>query len=345
MIRYQQIVGNQEDWANVVTNVEMMETPFLDWLPTTEKPENVEKSYQAEKYADPVENSHIDGRAITGFASAGDNRARLRSLIHYFTKTTSVSRLHQDASNIAGLNDELAADIAKRTKELSRDMEAAFLEDDDHREDNGAVGYKTRGVGSWVSSSAQALYPVHADFRPPSASISTTASSSLTENLVLDILASMGGVTKSKEVITAFVGHSAKRAFNNMPLFTPASTLVGGSPTGSTGVVYTKALKDRAIDRTIERYNSDFGPVDLVLSWYNVAFSSSAIEKAYCSYFLHQSKWAMAWGPGNSSGAKSGKPTWFRKDYEGGAYEAFCEALAMLVCWNPKGEGRYQPTS
>jgi hypothetical protein len=145
--------------------------------------------------------------------------------------------------------------------------------------------------------------------------------------------------------VTGFVGVKAKRAFNNMPLFTPASTLIGGSPTGSTGVVYNKPLKDRAIDRVMERYNSDFGPVDLVLSWYNASLTGNAIQQAYTSYFMHQSRWAMAWGPGPKGTGGSGKPTWFRKEYEGGAYEAFCEAIAMLICWNPKGEGIYNPTT
>lgn len=345
MLGYTSIVGNQEDWANMITNVEMAETPFLDWLPVGDQPVNVLYNYQAEKYDDPVDNAHIDGKPVVGFQSAGDGRAGLKALIQYFIKTTSVTRLHQDVSNIAGVEDELARDMVKRTKELARDIEVAFLEDNDHQEDTGSQGYKTRGVGSWVSSSAQTLYPVNSNFRPPSASISTTASSSLTETVILDILESMGGVTKSKTPITAFIGQKAKRAFNNIPLFTPGSVLVGGSPTGASGVVYNK--NGKTIDRVFERYMTDFGPVDVPgISWYNVFLTGSATARAYRTYFLHQNMWELRWGPGaNGSGAKSGKPTWFRKEYQGGAYEAFCETLAMLVCKNPKGEGKYAPTA
>lgn len=345
MINYGNIVGNQEDWAEMITNVEMMETPFLDFLPVGDKPVNVLYNYSAEKYDDPVENSHVNGLPVSGFLSAGDGRGQLKALVHYFTKTSAVSRLHQDVSNIAGVKDELASDIVKRTKELARDIEAAFLEDDDHIEDNGARGYRTRGVGSWIASSAQTLYPVPSDFRTPSASISTTASASLTENTILDILESMGTVTKNNRPITAFPGWKAKRAFNNIPLFTPASTLVGGSPTGASGVTYQK--NGRSIDRVFERYMSDFGPVDIPgISFYNVNFSTNSTEKAYCTYFLHQDMWELRWGPGSDGkSSSSGKPTWMRKAYQGGAYEAFCESIAMLVCKNPKGEGRYQPTS
>lgn len=336
MLTYSQIVGNQEDWANVITNVEMADTPFLDWLPTGDKPVNVLFNYQAEAYADPVENSHVNGQPVTGYLSAGDGRAQLKALIQYFTKAASATTLHQDVSDIAGVIDELARDINKRTKELSRDFEAAFLEDDDHREDNAVKGYKTRGVGSWVSASAQALYPVDAAFLTPSASVSTTATASLTENTILDILESMGGVTKANGVMTGFVGQKLKRAFNNMPLFTPTSTLVGGSPTGATGIVYSKPLNDRAVGRTMERYNSDFGPIDLNISWFNVNLGGNAIEKAYTGYFLHQAMWELRWNK---------KPTWKTLEYKGGSYNAFTEAIAMLVCKNPKGEGKYQPTT
>lgn len=333
---YKQIVGNQEDWANTITNVEMAETPFLDWLPVGDEPVNVEYSYQADFYRDPQVNSHVDGQPVSGFKSAGEQRGRLRSLIHYFSNTASATTLQQDVTNVAGVNDELAREITKGTKELSRDFEAAFLEDDDHREGNTTQGYMTRGVGAWVANGAQALYPVPADFRPPTTSISTTATAGLTENVILDILESQGQVTKSNALKTGFVGQKLKRAFNNMPLFTPASTLVGGSPTGATGVVYSKDLSDRAIGRTMERYNSDFGPIDLVISWFNVSLGGNAIERAYSGFFLHQKMWKLRWNQ---------KPIWRRLEYKGGSHDAFCEAIAMLVCLNPKGEAKYQPTT
>lgn len=344
MIAYPNIIGSQEAWADIVTNVEMVDTPFLDALRVSKKLVAVEENYQAEEYDAPEDNSHIDGKPVVNFKSAGDGRGKLRSVCQYFTKATSVTRLHQDLGNIAGIADELAADIAKRSKELSRDIEAAFLDDADSRDDNGAQGYKTRSVGKWIQATAQSDRPVPASFLTPSASINATASSSLTEDIILGILASMGGVTKSREPIMAFVGHTTKRAFNNMPLFIPATTLLGGG-TGATGITYNKDGKSREVGRVIERYNSDFGPVDLVLSWYNASLTGSAAVQATRGYFLHMSRWEMAWGPGNSAGAASGKPTWFKKEYQGGAHEAFCESIAMLKCLNPKGEGKYAPTA
>lgn len=334
-LTYAQVVGNQEDWANFVTNVEMADTPFLDWLPVGDKPVNVEYSYQVDAYRDPAENTQLNNNPVTGFKSAGEKRARLRALVHYMKNTAAASTLQQEVTDIAGVEDELAREINKGTKELSRDIEAHALDRYDHQEDNQTVGYKTRSVGSWIQTSAQSLYPVPAEFRPPTASVSTTASGSLAENTVIDILESIGGVTKGPRTKTAFVGPKLKRQFNNMPLFTPASALLG-SPTGATGVVYNKDLSKREVGRVMERYVSDYGPIDLVLSHFNAFFQDNTVEKGYTGYFLHQDMWELRWNM---------KPKWTRKEYQGGSMEAFCEAILMLVCKNPKGEGKYAPTS
>lgn len=335
MLNYSNIVGNQEDWANFITNVEMEDAPFIDFLPTGDKPVNPLYDYQAEVYRDPEENSHVDGRPVTGMKSAGDSRANLKALIQYMSKGAAVTKLHQDVSNIAGITDELAREIEKATWELSTDMEAAFLEDDDHREGTSVQGYKTRGVGSWISTSAQAVHPVPEAVRPAAASCITTATGSITENALIDVFESMGTTVKGKRGMTAFCGPKAKRLFNTMPLFTPGSVLVGGSPSGATGVVYNKGDVN-VVGRVAERYLTDYGTVELRISWRNVFFSSTAIEKQYTTYFLHRDMWELRWNQ---------KPQWIRKTYEGGAYEAFCESIPMLVCKNPKAEGKWQPTS
>jgi len=335
MLNYADIVGNQQDWANFITNVEAEALPFLDWIPSGDKPVNVLYDYQAEAYRDPQQNAQPDGKPVTGFQSAGDSRGHLKALIHYFTKAAAVTKLHQDVSNVAGLDNELAREINKATYELQTDMEAAFLNDNDHVEGASDKGYQTRGVGSWISSTAQALYPVPTSFLTPAASAITTATGSITENDIISVLESVGGVLKKPAPITAFCAPKAKRAFNQMPLFTPSSTLVGGSPTGATGVVHMRQGVAE-VTRVVERYNSDYGPVELRISWRNVFFNANATSKNYTTYFLHRDMWQLRW---------NNKPQWIRKPYVGGSYEAFCEAIPMLVCKNPKGEAKWQPTS
>lgn len=331
MLTYENLVGNQENWANFITNVEMADTPFLDWLPVGDKPVNVMSQYQADAYDAPEANSHVDGQPWTGFKTVRANAGTIKALVQWFDKKWAISKLSQDVSDVAGVNDQFRAEVPKKLKEMARDMEAAFLDDHDCREDNKSVGYLTRAVGSWVSSSAQALYPVPTAFLTHSSSISTTASGSLTENTIRDILQNIGQVTKSKEALTLWAGPSLKRKFSDFPIFIPSST-----STQSTGIVQTKDGSSKEWERVVNRYSSDFGPVDLMLSYYNAALTGSATVQAYRGYFLHRSRWQVAWNQ---------KPKVYGLEFKGGSYEAAADAIIQLRCLNPRGEGKYAPTS
>lgn len=338
MIQYNNTVGKQEDWANVVTNVAMINTPLLAWLPMGKKPAQAEYLYQAEVYKQPARNSHPNGSTITGSTSAGDNRVQLRSLIQYSTKAANVSKLQQDYGNNAAVADELGAEIRKQTKELSNDMEAAMLSAQECRIGvDGTTGYMTRGVPNWISRSAQAVYPVDSSVYPAAAQISTTATASLDEDIILNVLQGIGDTTQSNETVTCFSGPNLRRAFNNFPIFIPsaAATINGGA--------YPNAVRGGAFDRGIQRYVTPYGfEVDLVTSWRNYKLDSNGVAQSGTTYnthsgmFLHQSKWEFRWGD---------KPNWTTKPYEGGKQEAFAEAIWQLVCYTPAGEGLYAPAT
>lgn len=331
MQTYENLVGNQEDWANYITNVEMRDTPFLDWLPVGDKPVNVLLSYQAEKFRDPRDNSHVDGKPWSSFASAGDSRGRLKALVQWFDNGSSISKLSQDVSNIAGVTDELAREIPKDLKEMATDIEVAMCEDNDCREDNKTQGYKTRAVGSWIASSAQSLYPVPTDFLTPSGSIDTTANASVTEDIVQNVLGSMWRQCKSKEPVAAFIGETLKRRFGLFQFYLPSS-----ASTQASGVQFTQMSKDKTITRAIDRYEGDFMPVDLMLTPWLVALTGSAAVQKGRGYFLHRSMWEVRWNQ---------KPKVYRPEFKGGSYEVAMDAILMLVCKNPMAEGKLAPAS
>lgn len=335
MLPYTSVIGKQEDWAAVVTNVQMVDTPMLGWLPVGKNPVQAERLYQGDYFDDPATNSHPDGKPVIGAKSAGRNRAQLRSLIQYMTKAADVTKLTQDYGNNAAVPDEMAAEITKQTKELSKDIEAAFLSAQECRIGvSGTTGYMTRGVPNWIQTSDQSVYPVDSNLKPPSASVNTTATASLTEDVVLNILQSVGTTTRSTRTMTGFIGPSGKRAFNNFPIFIPstASTVNSGA--------YPSAIRGGVLDRGIESYRTDFGTLDLILSYNNHCLdaASTSTLRTHSTFILHQDMWEVAWGTG-------GMPKWIQKPYEGGLYEAFCECIVMLTCWNPKGEAKWEPAT
>lgn len=338
MILYSQEVGLMQDWAAVVTNVQMIDTPLLGWLSVGKNPVQAERIYQADNFDAPIVNSHPDGQPVVGAKSAGRNRVQVRSLIQYLTKAASVSNLTQNYGNNAAVPDELVREIGNQTKELSRDIEAAFLSTQECRIGiTGSTGYLTRSISNWLLQTPQAVYPVDPSIQPPTASVdTTTVSTSLTEDAVLNILQSIATTKRSSKQMTAFIAPSAKRAFNNFPVFVSSSASTNNA--GS----YPTPLRGGILERGIESYKTDFGPVDLIVSYNNHALdtpsAATTLLQKYSTYVLHQDMWEVAWGNG-------GMPKWNTKPYEGGLYEAFCEAIVMLTCWNPKGEGKWEPTS
>lgn len=338
-VLYSAVVGKKEEWGNFVTNaLDLTNNPLIAWLPMGDKPAQARYDYQADSYKAPARNSHPDGVTVQGATSAGEDRVQISALIQYSTKAANVGYLQQEFGNNAAVTDELGSEITKQTVELRNDMENAMLSAQECRVGiSGTVGYMTRGIPNWIQTTAQSVLPVDSTVRPPSGSIDTTATASVTEDKILDVLSSVGLVTQKNETVTCFCGPTGRRLWNNFPMFTPAtaSTTNGGA--------YPNPVRGGAFDRGISRYITPFGfEIDLVTSWKNYGLDSSGVAQSGTTYnshsmlFLHQSKWEFRWGA---------KPTWTQKAPEGGKFEAFCESVWQLVCKTPRGEAKYAPAT
>jgi hypothetical protein len=328
MLAIENVIGKQEDWANYITNVEMLETPVLDWLRVGGKPVNPLYDYQVDKYRDPRENSHVDGKPWTNFGSGAENRGRLKALIQWLDEGVSVSKISQDVTNDAAIADQLAYEIPKKLKEMAQDWEAAICDDSDCREDNKVQGYKTRSIGEWVKATAQTLYPVPEAFRPPSASINTTAIASLVENDLRTVLQSQWNVCRNVEPVTGFVGLTLKNKITDFQYYLPATAATThGGPS-------SLAFKDKTISRSVDYYRGDGYDVSLVLTPWLANLTGSATAKAGRGYFLHRSRWEMRWNQ---------KPKVYRPEFKGGSYESAMDMIAMLVCTNPAAEAKLAP--
>lgn len=328
-----QLVGLEQDWASYITNVEMRETPFLDWLGVGSRPVNPLFQYQVEAYRAPRENRHVDGQPWKEPASAGEGRAKLISLIQWFENGISISKLTQDVSSDPAITDQLAHEIPKALKEMATDMEVAFLEDYDHLEDNKTTGYRTRGVGSWLSTTAQSLYPVPTAYLLPAGSTVATTSANRTENELRTILQNIWEESKSSEDIDAFAGSDVIKYLSDFQYRLPST---GATPTSQS--TFTRTLKDKTLNRSVRRYEGDFQNVSFIPEPWLVKLSATGtpnIQKGR-AYLLHRSKWEVRWNQ---------QPRVYRPEFKGGSYEAFMDCLAMLVCKNPKAEGKIAPTA
>lgn len=332
MLDINSLVAEQHDWASFITNVESRDREFINWLPSmNEAVDSRKKEYQAERWSQPKINSKVDARDWEDFKPVGEGRAEMQAVIQWFSETGAISKLAEDVSTIAGIAKQMAREIPRKMSDMGQDMETNWLEDHESREDNGAEGYLTRPVGKWIQSTAQTHLPVPADFLTPANSIKTTATATVTEDDFADMLDSMATTTKKKDTITGFVGLSLKRKFSRFQFYLPSS-----AATQASGTVFEQEGKSKTILRAVDRYESDSGVVELMLNFWIKAITGDSISQKFWGYFLHRSMWALGWNQ---------KPKVYHPEFKGGGYKFAMDQIAMLLCKNPKGEGKYAPTA
>lgn len=141
--------ANREDLSNVIYNIDPTATPFLSTI-GRRNVSNVRFDWQVENL------NAVNGAnaAEEGFATdrvVATPTVRASNVCQISTKNATVSGTQQ-ASNPAGKSDELAHQLALRSKELKRDMET-ILTGTQGLASGAADGIrKTRALESWLST-------------------------------------------------------------------------------------------------------------------------------------------------------------------------------------------------
>jgi hypothetical protein len=174
-------------------------------------------------------------------------------------------------TNIAGVKDELANNVAKAITMLKRDMEKTFCSANVSQTDNGSVPYKTRGLDKWLVKAADkdthAATIVPDDFCLPynsgdatSSSISTGTVADLNETQVQNVLTSIYKQTGQFKTYDLLGGPLLKRAFTNLVYTTKESDAT--NPLESTRNNNRNA-SDSTYTSSIDVFEGDFGGLRL----------------------------------------------------------------------------------
>ena len=338
MLLEKNVVGKKTDWANYITLSDEHETPLLKRLPKGDKPVNVVKHYQADTYETPKPVAWPEGKPWDNFTSAGAQRKELQARVQYLVQMASVGKLAQDVTDTAGVNDELAREITKKMTVLARQMECHGASDQGSYADDGETGNMFRGIGKWISTAAQsdADSDVPVSIRPNAAQIYTGTKANFVENALKTIMQQMWQTTGMKNKNMLFVGgqQALNQVAENFQFFVPSS----GS-TQSTARVTKRDKDDSVLGSAISTYLSTWGSCELVPTKWN-AFNgfggtTSATVADWRTYILHPDMWAWHWNQ---------KPTVYQPEYKGGSYTCAIEAIIMLLCKNPIGEGKIAPS-
>lgn len=325
--------GLREDLADVISIVDNKNCPVTS---TARKGADISNpgifSWQASEYNEPSFDGVLTNADVSTFDDASSSRALLSGRAQKFRRSIKVDDFTQ-ISDIAGIgkNKAFAHSVSKSLVELKRDIESAVCSDRNSQEQASTNPYRTRGLGSWINASAQTDLPVPAAFRTPAASINTTATGSLTETDVQAVLQSMYQVTGTMSSMMLVCGPELKRAFTGFTRFAGGTSNASGLSVRT----FTQSAESKKIVASIDSFHGDFGVLDIVPSLF-LAKDQNEATQLRRGYVLSPDMIELRYGR---------RPRFQELEDAGGGKRALCDAIAALVCTNPKGLAKFAATS
>lgn len=323
--------GDREDLTNALTILTPEDCPKTSTFPKSQAPFNAYQEWQVDSLLPVSFAGVLEGQDVQQLTDQVANRARIGNYIQNFLGTWAVSR-NQEASQPAGVSNEVANSKTKTARELKRSIEAMIGSDNDRQQDNGTVPYKSRALGKWISNSPGSDVP--AAFATPSASIDTTATASLAETNFNDVFQSIFQQVGGRRSYTLYAGPSLKRAVSNFQRAT------GASGTTKTYMV-TQAATEHQIDLNVTLYEGDFHTVTIVPDLFNglldgAAPGTTTNQQKARGYVIDPD----LVGIGYMFGMESNELPDF-----GGGRNGYLRSCVTLMVKNPLGLGKFAASS
>jgi len=141
--------GIREELSNVINNISPEEVPLQSNIGS----KNVSNTYfewQSDSLAAVDKTAVIDGDDVASF-DATASTTRLGNYVQILRRTVVVAD-NLAAQDAAGRNDEFAYQIAKRGRELKRDLEAVLTDNNARVAGNSSTARETAGLGAWIAT-------------------------------------------------------------------------------------------------------------------------------------------------------------------------------------------------
>jgi hypothetical protein len=312
-------VGNREDLSNELTLLAPEETPILS-LAGKGTAKSTFSEWTADKLQSPLTTGISEGSDVNSFSDKFADRARLGNYVQIFRRDFLVSNLQEAVTSVGPAN--VAQAEAKSMRELKRDVEARICSNSDMTAEDGAgTPYAFRGLGSWLSTTAQSVNPVPVAYRTPSASI--VASSAPNETTFNDVIASIFSVNGEANSLTLVANVALRKVISN---FTRSSSAA------SSEAVYRvqQVAESKKVTHSVQVYDSDFGVVKVING--NPDCMSTAIGgSANLGYLINPS--FLQFNTLIPMGAT-------RLENQGGGERGFVDMTGTLVCKHPGAHGK-----
>jgi hypothetical protein len=326
----------REDLADYIAIVDAKSTPFISMSPKGKDIGNMQFSWLVDNYLAPKMGGVVDGTDVTvaNASNAVVSRTRLNNYAQAFRRDLRVGFI-AETQDVAGVTDELANGIAKKLVELKRDMEATFMcANQAAVADNGTNAYLTGSLGNWLNADNSANIGAVAsgsDFKPASGAVITTATASITETVIQNVLTAIYGNTGTFRDYDCILGSTLKRAFTN--LTASGTTQVANTNTiAATSVrTFNQDLASDTFKSSIDIFEGDFGRLILHPSTFIGGKNGSTfVSQATKGYIIPMDMVEVRYAK---------LPQVKQLPDAGGGSARLVEAIAGLVCKNPSGFG------
>lgn len=328
------VKGQKQDLSDAMVLIEPGDTPIFSMCKKGKEPANVLFQWPVDRYDSPNTDGVLANAAVTTYADKHANRELLSGRVQKVRRAFQVDDFVENVADLAGVGKKQAFNkaAAKSLVELKIDIESVLGSDNDSvaaagNQASGGTANQTRGLGSWISSSAQAdtATAVPAAYRTPAGSINTTAPGSLTESAVIDVLESMFTVRRQRRNYDLVCGTALKKAFSGF-----IRTQTGSTNVMSSIRTFTQDLESKKIVNVIDIYESDFGTLSLHPSVY--LGGADAASKAARGYVLDMDLVEIRFNR---------KPNMEKLPVDGAGPRGYVDAIFGVACANPEVLGKF----
>lgn len=264
-------VGKREDLADIIAVADAKQTPLKTMIKKGKPLTNMFVEWQLDAYDSARTDGALDGEDVSNYEDAAASRERVGVYAQELRRTAKVNQLAEEVSNVAGINNpdpqgvrgstEFARAKAKKAVELARDIESTLLSANETAQQSGTTPYKTRGLGAWITNSAQTVQPVPAAFRTPANSVYSGAIGSYTEDSLRTQLQTRWEAVGSADNLIMICGASIKNVISDFARYAPDKS-------SNLAVRRFNAQPDGKITNSIDVYEGDYGRIEIHLSNY-----------------------------------------------------------------------------
>jgi hypothetical protein len=317
----------REQVGDVIFIAQSDKVPFSRLLKRGPKLNGVLMSWPVQQYPERAFAGTLDGTDISSFTHT--NRDPLEAYAMWLmTKGWMVSRMANLTKTWGVSGKEEAKQAADDGLILGQMIEKQLLSDVDMQAESGSKPYRSRGAFKWLSSTAQTVKPVPADYRPSSDCLYTgTLANFLPANLQ-SMLNTMAIAKKEPVNLTGYVGILLKAQMSTWPQRDTES-----SDDAQATMRYNIDVKDKKLQHVVDFFEFDAGKVTVFPSWYLLhteGTGESTASSTRSGLFLDMDMWDLCWWD---------EPSAVKMPPQSGGPRGYHDALYMLRCKNPTGQG------